>query len=54
VKATVHRYPLKDMGITKPEQIRKILDTIRSSIEAGHPVYLHCWGGHGRTGTIVG
>ena len=31
-----------------------ILDAIDTSLDAGHTVYVHCWGGVGRTGTIVG
>ena len=31
-----------------------ILDAIDYHIEQGHIVYLHCWGGVGRTGVIVG
>lgn len=35
-------------------QMVEILATIRSEIEAGRAVYVHCWGGIGRTGTVVG
>jgi hypothetical protein len=31
-----------------------ILDVIDASIAAKEPVYVHCYGGHGRTGTTVG
>ena len=30
------------------------MDTIDAALHAGHSVYVHCWGGHGRTGTEVG
>jgi hypothetical protein len=33
--------------------MHQILDTIDGSLAAGEPVYVHCWGGHGRTGTTV-
>jgi hypothetical protein len=33
--------------------MRRILDTIDASLAAGEPLYVHCWGGHGRTGTTV-
>ena len=31
-----------------------ILDALDSALAAGHTVYLHCHGGRGRTGTVVG
>ena len=33
--------------------MRAILDLIESAITAEAPVYVHCWGGIGRTGTVV-
>ena len=34
--------------------MRAILDEIDRSIQKNHPVYVHCWGGRGRTGTVIG
>ena len=31
-----------------------MLDTIDQALAAGHTMYVHCWGGVGRTGTVVG
>ncbi|CAK0762941.1 hypothetical protein CCP4SC76_3830006 [Gammaproteobacteria bacterium] len=31
-----------------------ILDRIDELLESGHVPYVHCWGGIGRTGTIIG
>jgi protein-tyrosine phosphatase len=31
-----------------------ILQTIDGYLAAGQPVYVHCYGGIGRTGTVVG
>lgn len=31
-----------------------ILDALDTAIADGHTIYLHCWGGIGRTGTVVG
>jgi protein tyrosine/serine phosphatase len=31
-----------------------LLDQIEQNLKAGHKIYLHCWGGIGRTGTTVG
>lgn len=33
---------------------KSILDIIDGEIAAGRPVYVHCWGGLGRTGAVVG
>ena len=48
------RYPIRDHDIPTAALAREILDVIRSELDAGRPVYVHCWGGVGRTGTIVG
>ena len=34
--------------------MREILDHLRTRLDSGHKVYVHCWGGIGRTGTVVG
>ena len=31
-----------------------MLGLITSQMEQGHRVYVHCWGGVGRTGTVLG
>ena len=48
------RHPIPDLGLPAREQMASILTTIREETEAGRPVYVHCWGGVGRTGTVVG
>jgi ADP-ribosylglycohydrolase len=49
-----HRFPVRDAGIPIPGQMDKILACVEQSIDQNAPIYLHCWGGHGRTGTVVG
>ena len=39
-------------SIIQPADV--LLDRIEESLEAGRRIYLHCWGGIGRTGTTVG
>jgi protein-tyrosine phosphatase len=34
--------------------MRRILDELDAALAGGETVYLHCWGGIGRTGTVVG
>ena len=49
-----HRFPIPDGGTTSVDQMRRTLDEIDSNLDAGRTVYVHCLGGHGRTGTTVG
>ncbi len=48
------RFPIGDFGLPTPKQMKTILDTIDTSLKKEHKIYLHCWGGIGRTGTTVG
>src|SRR5512133_3821462 len=54
VEVQYHRFPIGDFGLPTPELMKSILDRIDESRQAGRKVYLHCWGGSGRTGTTVG
>ena len=46
--------PVPDMGIPTEITMREIMSAIRQSIKEAPAVYVHCWGGIGRTGTVVG
>jgi hypothetical protein len=54
VEVKHHRFPIGDFGLPAPKQMKTILDTLDEGLGAGHKIYLHCWGGIGRTGTTVG
>lgn len=51
------RFPIPDVSVpTSTEDVRKLIWEIKRYIEAipDIKIYIHCWGGVGRTGTIVG
>lgn len=53
-RASCVRFAVRDAGIPSVSGMRSVLDTIDLSLGAGRPVYLHCFGGMGRTATAVG
>jgi len=48
------RLSIPDLSIPTATQAEEILATIDSALTRQSGVYVHCWGGVGRTGTIIG
>lgn len=46
--------PIPDLGVPTVSQMIATLDAIDTAIARGGCVYVHCWGGRGRTGTVIG
>jgi len=46
--------PIPDMGTPTSGQVIRILDLLDDTRANGSTAYVHCWGGVGRTGTVVG
>ena len=50
-----HRFPIRDYSVPHSRlQVTEALDLVDRRLEEGGIVYLHCWGGIGRTGLMVG
>jgi len=48
------RFSITDRGLPSKVLMVELLDSIDAALDRGHKVYVHCWGGIGRTGTTVG
>ncbi|NLE99845.1 MAG: hypothetical protein GX601_02595 [Anaerolineales bacterium] len=49
------RFPVRDLSIPDSREVTiAILDAIDHYLTQGEVVYVHCWGGVGRTGVVVG
>jgi protein-tyrosine phosphatase len=47
------RRPIVDMTVCSEDELAAALDAIDDELARGGLVYVHCWGGCGRTGTVV-
>ncbi len=54
VEVRVVHFPIVDMDVPPRSVMVQILDCIDAALGAASPVFVHCWGGLGRTGTVVG
>ena len=49
------RYAITEVSVPQtPGEMAAILGAIDAAVDVGGVVYVHCWGGVGRTGTVVG
>ncbi|MGV3662030.1 MAG: protein-tyrosine phosphatase family protein [Prosthecobacter sp.] len=54
IRAGWARHPIQDLSVPNPAQMTVILNEIDTALSRGGCVYVHCWGGRGRTGTVIG
>ncbi len=52
--ASMARFSIRDVSVPSRSLMKEILDHIDRNITEGLSTYVHCWGGKGRTGTVVG
>ncbi|MBF9238391.1 ADP-ribosylglycohydrolase family protein [Hymenobacter sp. BT683] len=48
------RYPIRDVDVPTPAVLEEALAALADSVAAGRKAAVHCWGGVGRTGTVLG
>lgn len=51
---TWERSPTRDLGIPRIDQMIATLDLLDEVLAEDRAAYVHCWGGKGRTGTVIG
>lgn len=44
--------PIVDLGIAEEQQLIDLLNDVTERLKLGEKMYVHCWGGRGRAGTI--
>ena len=45
--------PIPDGTTFREEALRELVERVAAAVRVGRPVYVHCRGGHGRTGVVV-
>jgi protein-tyrosine phosphatase len=54
IEVSYDRVPIRDFGVPGPADLHALLARISVNTGSGTPSYVHCWGGIGRTGTVIG
>ncbi|CAM9444571.1 unnamed protein product [Discosporangium mesarthrocarpum] len=52
-KAEFVHFPIVDCNIADDTKVLRLAVQLSCRVASGEVMYLHCWGGHGRTGTVV-
>ncbi|MFZ2782430.1 MAG: hypothetical protein WAZ99_10705 [Rectinemataceae bacterium] len=52
-RVRIESQPIPDYGVPDAPTMRAIVKIVRAALDTGETVFIHCWGGRGRTGTVV-
>ena len=45
--------PIVDLGVPTLEDLTRVVDDVVARLRGGEKMYVHCWGGRGRAGTVA-
>ena len=54
VELGFHRFPIADQKVPDHQLLADCLNQIDRILDESGKPYVHCWGGNGRTGTVIG
>ncbi len=54
IEISYRRFGIRDRDVPTRRTMSAVLRYIDAEVAAGLAVYVHCWGGVGRTGTVIG
>ena len=54
IQATYYRFPIRDINVPDAVTLESVLIAIEATVAAARKAAVHCWGGVGRTGTVLG
>ena len=53
IDATFLYFGIEDFGVPQPDELETLVLELRRRLLLGEVIYIHCHGGHGRTGTVA-
>ena len=54
IELSFSRFAIRDLEVPRRVLMEEILRDIDRAVDSGRTVYVHCFGGRGRTGSVVG
>ena len=45
--------PITDLSVPTFDDLVRVVNDVASRLQAGEKMYVHCWGGRGRAGTVA-